>query len=775
MQQRAGETAPGRELSLAWAVGLLIALWALLCWPWFVGGLTIPWDAKNHFYPQLRFLAASLHSGESVAWAPYVYGGHVQLADPQSLIFSPAMLALALLDSVPSFARMDAAVLAGLLPGGIGMLLVFRRSGWRLEGGLTAGLAFMFGGAAAARLQHTTQILSYGMLPLALWLLMETLDRRSILYAIAFAVAAAIMAVGRDQVAFLGCLVLAGYAVYAVVTARGRLRFLASRAIPLAVAALVGAALLAIPLLLTAEMAASSNRPSIAYGAAAVGSLAPWSFLTIAIPDYFGTLHQADLYWGPGAFAWGDYANQTDRAQTYLYAGAIPALLCLYHGIAGRRLGAGAIRFYVIVFAVAVLYALGHYTPVFRALYEIPGVALYRRPADAVFIVGFALAVLGGYLAHRLNAEGPPQISWRAWAFASVAATILVAAALVFASQHGRLGVSARAAAIAAGFLALAAAAITLAGRWRRKPALAGAILAVTLAADLAWHNSRMAINARDPGDYAPLDITRPDPLAAELARRLAAERAAGRYARVEILGMGGPWQNAPLALGLEATLGYNPLRWSDYEKATGAGEGSDLPRRAFTALFPSYRSAMADMLGIRFIAAGAPIENIDPNLRQGDLTLVARIGNAYLYENPRALPRARLATAIAVADARRLIETGQWPADPREAVVLDRRPPEWPSAAPPPGGTASARIAAYRHDEVVVSVDTAIPAMLVLHDLFHPGWRASVDGAPAAVYRANVLFRAVFVPAGRHEVRFTFHPIASAIERAFAPVRPGR
>ncbi|HEY7610941.1 MAG TPA: hypothetical protein VIF14_17065 [Alphaproteobacteria bacterium] len=761
-------------MTLAWTAVLLVALWALWCWPWFLGGLTIPWDSKNHFYPQLRFLAASLHGGQSAAWAPYVYSGHLQLADPQSLIFSPVMLALALLDAAPTFAHMDAATLAGLLPGGIGMLLVFRRSGWRLEGGLVAGLAFMFGGASAARLQHTTQILSYGMLPLALWLLMEALHRRSVRHAVAFAVAAAIMAVGRDQVAFLGCLVLAGYAVYAAVTARGRLRFLASRAIPLAAAAISGAALLAVPLLLTAEMAASSNRPSIAYGAAAVGSLAPWSLLTIAIPDYFGTLHEADLYWGPGAFAWGDYANQTDRAQTYLYGGAIPALLCLYHGIAGGRLGAGAVRFFVIVFAVAALYALGDYTPAFRALYEIPGVALYRRPADAVFIVGFALAVLGGYLAHRLIAEGPPKVSGRAWALLGLAAAIVVAAALAFASEHGHLGVSARAAAIAAGFLVLAAVAVILAARWRTTPALAGAILAATLAADLAWHNSGMAINARDPGDYAPLDGTRPDALAADLARRLAAERAAGRHYRVEILGLGGPWQNAPLALGLEATLGYNPLRWSDYEKATGAGEGSDLPRRAFTPLFPSYRSAMADMLGIRYLAAGAPIEGIDPKLRPGDLAPLGRIGKAYLYANPRALPRARLATAIAVADTRRLIETGSWPADPREAVVLERMPPEWPSVAPPRGGTASAKIELYRHDEVVVAVDTAGPAMLVLHDLFHPAWRARLDGAPAAVYRANVLFRAVFVPAGRHTVRFTFHPIASAIERAFgAPPRP--
>ncbi|MGH7002385.1 MAG: hypothetical protein ACREIP_00405, partial [Alphaproteobacteria bacterium] len=143
-----GGAAGSRPLSLGAAAAALVALWALLCWPWFVGGLVGPWDAKNHFYPQLRFLAAALNDGQSVAWAPYVYGGHPQLADPQSLIFSPVMLALALLDSAPSFGRADAAELVALLAGGLGMLLVFRSRGWRLEGGLIAALAFMFGGAA---------------------------------------------------------------------------------------------------------------------------------------------------------------------------------------------------------------------------------------------------------------------------------------------------------------------------------------------------------------------------------------------------------------------------------------------------------------------------------------------------------------------------------------------------------------------------------------------------------------------------------------------------
>src|SRR5690242_5016091 len=264
-----------RPLSFAAAAASLIALWALLCLPWFADGLVIPWDAKNHFYPQLRFLAAALADGQSPAWAPYVFGGHAQIADPQSLIFSPIMLALALLDAAPSFGRIDAAELASLLPGGIGMLLIFRRSGWRLEGGLVAALAFMFGGAAASRLQHLGMIASYGLLPLALWLLMEALERRSAAWAAAFGAAAGIMAIGRDQVALLGCWVLAGYALWAWLGAPQRGAWLRARLVPLAVGAVVGAAVLAVPLLLTAEMATMSNRPGFGYAQAVPGSLTP--------------------------------------------------------------------------------------------------------------------------------------------------------------------------------------------------------------------------------------------------------------------------------------------------------------------------------------------------------------------------------------------------------------------------------------------------------------------------------------------------------------------
>jgi uncharacterized membrane protein YfhO len=46
-----------------------------------------------------------------------------------------------------------------------------------------------------------------------------------------------------------------------------------------------------------------------------------------------------------------------------------------------------------------------------------------------------------------------------------------------------------------------------------------------------------------------------------------------------------------------------------------------------------------------------------------------------------------------------------------------------------------------------------------LLADQDFPGWRATVDGAPAPILRANYLFRAVEVPAGESTVEFRYVP----------------
>ncbi len=61
--------------------------------------------------------------------------------------------------------------------------------------------------------------------------------------------------------------------------------------------------------------------------------------------------------------------------------------------------------------------------------------------------------------------------------------------------------------------------------------------------------------------------------------------------------------------------------------------------------------------------------------------------------------------------------------------------------------------------EEIVISAEAPSDALLVLRDTWYPGWKATVDGSETAIYRANGCFRAVRVPAGRHQVHFRYHP----------------
>ena len=170
----------GERFPLAGAFGLYTVAFLALASPWLSGAVEIPYDAASQFYPQLAFLARSLATGQSPFWTPNIFAGWPQIADPQSLIFSPLHFIVALLDAEPEpVARRRAGVRAALLPAAPGVILFFRDRGWHVGGALVAALAFAFGGSAASRIQHVGQIESLVFLPLALWLLARALERSS--------------------------------------------------------------------------------------------------------------------------------------------------------------------------------------------------------------------------------------------------------------------------------------------------------------------------------------------------------------------------------------------------------------------------------------------------------------------------------------------------------------------------------------------------------------------------------------------------------------------
>jgi hypothetical protein len=772
-----GTVRGAERFSLVEAFGLYTVAFLALAWPWLSGAVEIPYDAASQFYPQLAFLARSLATGQSPFWTPNIFAGWPQIADPQSLIFSPLHVIVALLVPRPTPWLADVLVFALLYAGGAGIILFFRDRGWHVAGALVAALAFAFGGSAASRIQHVGQIESLAFLPPALWLLARSLERSSRLAGLGAGVFAALIVLGRDQVALIEVYLLTGFVLWHWLSGPDRRKRIAASVKPLAAGALAGALIVTVPVTLTVLLAAQSNRPEIGYAFAGGGSLHPANLLMLMFADLFGASDVSRDLWGPPGFPWHETFGPTELyvAQNVgqIYAGALVFVAVIGFGVVRGILWAREIRFFTVALVLMLLYALGKYTPAFHLIYDVlPGVALFRRPADATFVFGALLVIVAGYIVHRrLTGTIASPRRWQRAAECSIA-LVLVGTATGLALWVGALRSAALPILWGVGFAITAIAVLAVARQIAIRSALAAtALLVIFSVADLGWNNAPNESTGLKPSQYEALRPDTTDETVALLKAKLKEAAAPDRRDRVELIGVAYHWPNIGLIHDFDHLYGHNPLRLENFFRATAAPDTVAGPdQRPFPPLMSSYRSVLANLFGVRFIATGVPVEQIDKSLKPGDLNFIARTKDAYVYENPRALPRVLLAGDWRHADFDEMVRTGVWPdVDPRRTVLLEKPPAEFVEATT--GGTA--RIVSYRNTEIVVETEAPARALLVLNDVWHPWWRACVDGAEADILKANVVFRAVVVPAGRHTVRFSFHPFAGVFQ-AFWPSSSG-
>ncbi len=751
-----------RLVPIAMSCAVIVAIWLIAIWQWIATNSVVPWDSKNQSYAFFRFLSNSLHSGAMPFWNPYHYGGHPSVADPQSLIFAPAFFLWAWFDPDPSIRAFDILVYAHLLAGALAVAGLGWRAGWPVAACVLAACVFMFGGAASGRLQHTGMILSYGLFPVALLLLQLALARRSILLGLAFAGVAAALALGRNQVAMLLCFVLIAAAVAEIVAADRPRRFLRERAPVFAAMALGGFVLVAIPMLLTIQFAALSNRPDVVLDQALQGSLHPANLATLFSANVFGS-HEVN-YWGPG---WRMPEIQfTDQSFNYLFVGAVPVLLLAWFGIAGGALFRRGRLLMTGVMIVALLYMLGRYTPAFALAYEwIPGVNLFRRPVDASFVFIAAFALLCGHLLSDFIREGMPRIPvWRAAAVTAGLLAICVWAFLV--SRDMEQGRGAIVAMLEESYVLIAAVIVfVLAASPRMRPA-AGIVLAAIAACELLRWNVASHLNAESASIYAVLDKpAAQDAKALDLLDREIRERQRnGEYPRVEIMGVGGAWQNLAMVRGWESTNGYNPLRIGYYDRLVAPGEATFAPAlRRFPASFETYDCALARALGLEYVVFDRPIEQV-PRLSKIPVAEILLAGpNLWIYRLKNPMPRVAFTSRIQVADADALGISGQLLFNPSlDRVLIDDDTP------PAPGydvatvsGKGHAAITSLQPGRIEIDARSEMGGMLALHAVYYPGWIAEIDGKPARVLRADVLFRGVEVPPGDHRVVFRYSPFS--------------
>ncbi|HEY6230958.1 MAG TPA: YfhO family protein [Pyrinomonadaceae bacterium] len=132
------------------------------------------------------------------------------------------------------------------------------------------------------------------------------------------------------------------------------------------------------------------------------------------------------------------------------------------------------------------------------------------------------------------------------------------------------------------------------------------------------------------------------------------------------------------------------------------------------------------------------------------------------IMRDARAQPRAWLVSEAEAVDGeealRRIRGESSTDFDPRRTALLEMRPDQLPQL---PGGTLSpdstARITSYQPNRLQVQTNAPIPTILILSEIFYPGWVASVDGRPAQIYLTDYLLRGVALPSGQHAVEMHY------------------
>jgi hypothetical protein len=693
--------------------------------------------------------------GRLPLWNPYLFGGVPTIEAGSGDILYPASILHFVL---PLTSALAWKLILHVYIAGVFMYLATRALGARRYLALFAGSAYLLSANLVSLVWggQDGKIYVTALFPGALWLLITALDRRSWFRFLWLGMVAGLMVVAHPQLAYYAYIALAGYALCSLWSRRreggGALANKLAGGMLAVLAAIGVAAVVLLPMYRYLRQDSPRAGPGRGFEYSASWSLHAEEAVSLFIPEFSGTDVQSETYWGKNPFK-----------HNSEYAGALVLVL----GIAGmvglkgdpRRWGFGAMA------AIALLYALGSGTPVFRVLYSVvPGLKNFRAPSLATFIAVASLTILATLVLNRALAEGDARAR-RVISLALLAgsALALLVALLMLAggpglyqtwgSIFGQAEGGQRAAAFAANQTRVAGGALMVAllcglawGTvllWIRGTIRAGhvaAVLVVLTGLDLLRIDSRY-IQVVRYDDFFP-----PDPGIEALRDRLApGER---------VLSVGGVYPEGFLATyGVPEVFGYhgNQLRWYNsltrYDVRQAARTSEELQQYWVGLL----NSGALRALAARYVLLPGQVELPGYRLLGADQRVA-------VYVNETSAPAANVIPTVQVEpdSARRLALLWSPTFDPAKIAVVDKPV----LAIGQAGGTGTAVIDGNGDDTLAVKVRTTGPALLAISRTYHPSWQAEVNGASTAVVRVNHALMAVPIPrSGEHRVLLRYRP----------------
>jgi hypothetical protein len=332
--------------------------------------LAVGADGQNLYFP--NFL------GRKVFWDHMIFAGFPMMADPQAMTWYPPALLLSLIPGSWNLLILLAYVLAASFIYGYIMTITESRLA-----GLIGGTILGLSGFMMAHLGHVVVIHSVAWIPLLLWSYEKLRRKWHVGWFVAGSAAIGMSFLGGHTPIFtLGFGLATSYAIVLGWSAPvGRWRYYTTCALLI----VLGISLVAVQIVLTAEIAGQSIRAGYKFSDFISHALPPRQIGMLIFPKLFGGLKES------GALPYYGAENLTELTG---YVGLLPLLLAVV-GVIKWPQRALAI-FWFAVALIAVPLAMGDATPLARLLYHVPIVNQFRAPGRHLLEFTFAVCVLAG-------------------------------------------------------------------------------------------------------------------------------------------------------------------------------------------------------------------------------------------------------------------------------------------------------------------------------------------------------------------------------------------
>ncbi len=345
------------------------------------GAVLCPGDGILQNVP-LRVLAANIiKAGNLPLWNPYIFSGMPLLGAAQGGILFPLnWFYLAL----PPATATNVMVVSTYMVAALGAYLYGRCVRMSITGAMVTSVTWSIGGFLISQISHINIVQTAALLPWVLWAIERYVatGSRKLGLIIAVLIAIQVFAGHQQTFAFTSILVVAYVLVMAFEDRSKTRRYLKSL-----VYIVVGVFLSAVQILPTWELLQHSQRSTASYDFFSSFSMPAVFLKTFLAPFVMGG--------GDGRLFRAPYIGQAFYIEYVSYAGVLALLLAVLSLLfkADRRT-----KFWAVVIVIALVLSFGRNLPfsLFKIVYYIPVLNLFRVPARHLMEVHFAIAILSG-------------------------------------------------------------------------------------------------------------------------------------------------------------------------------------------------------------------------------------------------------------------------------------------------------------------------------------------------------------------------------------------